>query len=71
MRSSARKPARARVKTDAPADAPAPAQAAAPALAQAEDSAEPELADAAAAPQKRNGARSGRGRKPRAGANGE
>jgi uncharacterized LabA/DUF88 family protein len=71
MRSSARKPARARVKTDAPADAPAPAQAAAPALAQAEDSAEPAAADAAAAPQKRSGARSGRGRKPRAGANGE
>jgi len=67
MRSSARKPARAKLKPEAPAETPAPAQAFAP----VDDSPEPAVADAAAVPQKRTGARSGRGRKPRAGATGE
>jgi uncharacterized LabA/DUF88 family protein len=68
MRSSARKPPRAKPKADAPADTPA---AAAQAPVQAEDAAPPAVADAAAPPQKTSGARSGRGRKPRAAAQGE
>jgi uncharacterized LabA/DUF88 family protein len=73
MRSSARKPARTKPKADVPADAIAVA----PALVQAEEPAQPADAvadagaDAVAMPQKRNGARSGRGRKPRAAASGE
>jgi uncharacterized LabA/DUF88 family protein len=69
MRSSARKPARTKPKADVPADAIAVA----PALALADEPAQPAdaVADAAAMPQKRNGARSGRGRKPRAVASSE
>ena len=71
MRSSARKPARGKPKADAPADAIAVAQLVAQAEAPAP--AQPADADAVApdAPQKRSGARSGRGRKPKAGANAE
>jgi uncharacterized LabA/DUF88 family protein len=68
MRSSARKPARGKPKADAPAD---PIEVAvAPPPVPAEEAAQPAAA-ADAAPQKRSGARSGRGRKPRAGAAGE
>ena len=72
MRSSARKPARSKPKADTPAAVPAAAQA----PAAVEEAAQPEAAqpaapDAAAQPQKRTGARSGRSRKPRAGAAGE
>ena len=69
MRSSARKPARGKARTEAPAEAPAPA----PAAVQASEPVEPVAAEAETqpAPAKRNGARSGRGRKPRAGASSE
>lgn len=68
MRSSARKPARSKPKAEAPAAAIAVAQPVAEAV--APPPAQPaDAVDAADAPQKRNGARSGRGRKPKAGAN--
>lgn len=70
MRSSARKPARGKPKADAPAEPVAVAP-----VMDAEEAAPPAPMDAdgdtAAAPQKRTGARSGRGRKPRAAASGE
>jgi hypothetical protein len=66
MRSSARKPARSKPKADVPAAAIAVAQPVAEAVAPAQPA---DVVDAADAPQKRSGARSGRGRKPKAGAN--
>jgi uncharacterized LabA/DUF88 family protein len=68
MRSSARKPARSKPKAEVPAAAIAVAQPVAEA--QAAPPVQPaDAVDAADAPQKRNGARSGRGRKPKAAAN--
>ena len=67
MRSSARKPARSKPKADMPAEPIAVAPSPVP----AEEPAQPVGADTADAPQKRTGTRSGRGRKPRAGAAGE
>jgi hypothetical protein len=67
MRSSARKPARGKPKADASADPIAVAVA--PPPVPAEEAPQPTAADTA--PQKRSGTRSGRGRKPRAGAAGE
>jgi uncharacterized LabA/DUF88 family protein len=74
MRSSARKPARSKARAEKPADAaapaPAPQQMQEAQDTQATEPAQPAAAESstAEAPAKRNGARSGRGRKPRAGA---
>jgi uncharacterized LabA/DUF88 family protein len=68
MRSSARKPARSKPKADAPADAIAVVQPVAQAEAAAPAQPDDAVAVAPDAPQKRSGARSGRGRKPKAGA---
>jgi uncharacterized LabA/DUF88 family protein len=67
MRSSARKPARSKARAEAPAD-PVPAVLPAP---EAQEATQPAEAASAAAPPKKTGARPGRGRKPRAGADGE
>ncbi len=72
MRSSARKPARGKARAEKPADTatPAPQEMQEAQDAQATEPAQPAAAESnsAEAPAKRSGARSGRGRKPRAGA---